>query len=495
MQLSALLQHQIIDEELIAQLDCNVIHKKYCTVGGGLGSFAWVDLLVNIGIKSSQIAVISDQNHPAQKFIQYCNNSNIDMEDRLRSDSGSTIDNIWGVPSYGVRELYQQLKEVNIGNAARIIFKLLSEPVLAEPYTPTLKLMVDGINKEAERIGWKQMLISHKAYHIRKTNKNRFLIASRDINSKPIVIVANYLYLSTGYNQPNYTKQYKHYHQDHDHDRYINIYDGCEEVTKQLRLHGGIIIIRGRGISASRLIENLSLNCNPQEIKILHFMRRKIEKASAHDEINRTLEHNWEYQHFNFPKSAFGGDIKQLLKVSNQEQRIELIRKLGGITSADRKHWRDLIKRGLKEGWYRIVYDDIESVNSTNRNLEVTGIKGQKYKVNFIIESTGLDSNIHHNFLYRDLLNTYELETTELNSLRVSKNFLIPKLSNSHALAFCVGVNSLGGYFAPVDSFAGLQYAALKSVELISRKEKLTELSGLKSLRAWIHWILDKPPQ
>ncbi|NJL69261.1 MAG: hypothetical protein HC894_26300, partial [Microcoleus sp. SM1_3_4] len=63
---------------------------------------------------------------------------------------------------------------------------------------------------------------------------------------------------------------------------------------------------------------------------------------------------------------------------------------------------------------------------------------------------------------------------------------------------------TLGGPYAPVDSFLGLQYAALRSVESLAqvREPKVSgressairKLSAGRSLVQWLKWIFNRSP-
>jgi hypothetical protein len=54
----------------------------------------------------------------------------------------------------------------------------------------------------------------------------------------------------------------------------------------------------------------------------------------------------------------------------------------------------------------------------------------------------------------------------------------------------------LGGPYAPVDSFLGLQYAALRSVESLAANGApgVGKLSVWRSFVQWLKWILNKSP-
>jgi hypothetical protein len=61
---------------------------------------------------------------------------------------------------------------------------------------------------------------------------------------------------------------------------------------------------------------------------------------------------------------------------------------------------------------------------------------------------------------------------------------------------YAAGVITLGGPYAPVDTFLGLQYAAHRSAEALAgtRAPKIRYLEGIGSLWQWCKWALNLSP-
>jgi hypothetical protein len=61
---------------------------------------------------------------------------------------------------------------------------------------------------------------------------------------------------------------------------------------------------------------------------------------------------------------------------------------------------------------------------------------------------------------------------------------------------YASGAPAFGGSFAPVDSFLGLQYAALCSVEALAglHAPELRPLTSLRSIMQWIAWARGVAP-
>ena len=66
-----------------------ILERTYLTLGGGLGSFTWVDYLRVCGVSPDEIAVIGQNAIPYSRFRQLCAHSQINDQERIRSDSGA----------------------------------------------------------------------------------------------------------------------------------------------------------------------------------------------------------------------------------------------------------------------------------------------------------------------------------------------------------------------------------------------------------------------
>src|SRR4051794_22048603 len=89
---------------MLARADIPVLDIPFVSIGGGIGSFVTVDYLRICGVPTSAIRVLTQLEHPWESYEYLTRVSQIPREERLRSDSASCPDNIWGFPSYAVRE-------------------------------------------------------------------------------------------------------------------------------------------------------------------------------------------------------------------------------------------------------------------------------------------------------------------------------------------------------------------------------------------------------
>ena len=128
----------------------------------------------------------------------------------------------------------------------------------------------------------------------------------------------------------------------------------------------------------------------------------------------------------------------------------------------------------------------------------------QTQTANFIVDATGLSAAVTENPLLKDLIERYQLPLINKKSLKVSNEFEITSLASSdvqypqrpNGRMYAAGVTTLGGPYAAVDSFLGLQYAALRTVTHLThiRAEGLRTLGVGRSGSQWLRWVTNQTP-
>src|SRR5205807_3892862 len=142
------------------------------------------------------------------------------------------------------------------------------------------------------------------------------------------------------------------------------------------RRQGGTVVVRGRGIVASRIIQRLyEERKNNKQITIVHLNRSKIRRGAHWGLSRRRVENDWEFMPFNWPKGCWTGKQLQLTEHGTPEQRKKLLDIWGGTTTANRRDWRRIIREGLKEGWYRQEYGAVKQVTPGREGRVVTHIQ------------------------------------------------------------------------------------------------------------------------
>lgn len=498
---------------------------KFCAIGGGLGSFVWVDHLRCYGVKASDIAVVGTESACYETYKRYCKNSQIPDHERLRSNSLSRPDNIWGFPGYALREVFR-------GQASGIkgVFEVFGEPTLAQSYTPRAGDVFDSLDKEAKRIHWDAMFRQGQVRRLRKTNDGRYCIAYQPRGGdagaerpKMALIIADVVHLSTGYPATRFVDDFQTFVANHPGKRSLvaNAYEPHDHIYSAIESRNEpiFVVVRGRGIVASRILQRLSeaRAKNPQ-IKIIHSMRSGLgpRDGAKYGRAKRSVINNVEIQPFNWPKAAWGGDLRFEYEKADDERRGEILSTLGGTSTAYRSDWVAIAERGSEEDWYRVVFGSIKELtpaDGTDDRIRVLIETPEKHReelfAHYLIDCTGLIADIRRSPFMADLLDIYDLPRNHAYSVRdgqaqkrgptglkVTNDFEISGLSNGQGRAYAAGTITTGGPYLAVDSFLGLQYSALRSVDhlVTDKTHKVRDLSPLRSLSQWVKWAVGSAP-
>lgn len=479
----------------------------YVALGGGMGSFAWVDTLRCFGVRTEQIVVLGIEKKPYGRYQRLCRNSQIPAHERLRSGSDSCPDNIWGWPGYAWREAWRELASGQIGSAVKHLWQVFAEPALADTYTPKSGNVFASVDREAARIGWDQMLRYGRFRAIRKTEDGRYVIAySRTQGDRQDYrfILTRYIHIAPGYPAIKFLPDLQAYREKYrDFKSVVNAYESHEHIYEQLIKRGGTVIVRGRGIVASRIIQRLNeTRQQNRNISIVHLMRSPKPQGNKMGRAQRYVENQWEFQPYNWPKGTWGGDMKAKLELGNPTERYRLLTDWGGTTTANRSDWRQIVSTGQQEGWYTITFGKVDRVEQDSNGRLITYLDNSNFKgeikldADFIIDATGLDAKPAESPFLHDLVTHYNLPLNPLGRLMVANDFEIVEMRNERSRMYAAGVMTLGGPYAPVDTFLGLQYAAQSAADGLvrSRSPKIRRLNGLGSLSQWIKWANNTTP-
>ncbi|GAB5446739.1 FHA domain-containing protein [Gymnodinialimonas sp.] len=496
---------------------------RFCAVGGGLGSFVWVDHLRCYGVKPGDIRVLGTDATCYQTYKRYCKNSQIPDHERLRSNSLSRPDNIWGFPGYALREAGK-------GTGFKGLIQVLAEPALAQSYTPRAGDVFDSLDTEAARIGWPEMLLKAQVLSLRKTTDGRYALATKLWGGEAIgqarnrYVIADVVHLSTGYPATRFVDDFQTFITNHPDARaqVANAYEPHDQIYLEAERRGGPVqvMVRGRGIVASRIIQRLheARAKNPQ-IRVLHSMRTPLgpRDGAGFRAARRLVRHNVEIQPFNWPKSCWGGDLRAEYEAADPATRGAMLAQLGGTTTAERRDWIKLIKRGTQEGWYTPIFGSIQDLQplaaqpnqpeGVRVNIATPEGSVEHLNADYLIDCTGLIADIRRAPLLADLLDTYDLPRNHAYpldasgpgtplGLAASNDFEVEGLRNGAGRVYAAGTITTGGPYLAVDSFLGLQYAALRSVDHIAeeRTHGVRRLGPLRSAAGWSKWMIGAKP-
>ena len=160
------------------------------------------------------------------------------------------------------------------------------------------------------------------------------------------------------------------------------------------------------------------------------------------------------------------------------------------------------MRDGLKTGWYRPEYGVSSRVDPDGDRIRMRieagpdGGNALDLLADFVIDCTGLVGDPGHEPVLRDLIETYALPRNPLGGFDVTNDLEILGMRHGPARMFASGVTTLGGPLATVDSFLGLQYAAMRAVHAMAddRPPGLRRLNGLYSLGQWLKWARGVAP-
>jgi hypothetical protein len=446
------------------------------TVGGGLASLALVHALRVAGVPARDLRVVSPAADPADSFRHLAHAAQLDDRARLRSDSAARMDAMWGFPGYA-------LEESAARRSMRPLWTVFAEPVGAEVFTPVSGHVYAGIAAEAERLGWTAMLLRGRVSTVRPRREGGFFSLVDDDGHCCSVIRSRYVHLGLGYAGLRLTEELARYRAQHgDGFSCVQAYEPHDHVYRVLARTGGTVVVRGAGITASRIIERL---LELRGIHIVHVLRRPV----AH-------------QPFNFPKAALGGQLAaQIADLTDDSERGALISALAGTTTAHRKGWATQLRRGRAEGSYRILIGSITDLSPAPgggvrlrvRDGQTPDLHGD-LAADFLIDCTGLTPDVTGHPLVDDLLRAGLARTNAHGRVAVDENFEIREARNGDGRMFATGALTFGSRVGPVDSFWGLQAGALRVCDELARVGACDRIGVRRSVGGWWRWLRGRAP-
>lgn len=470
------------------------------TVGGGLGSFGLVDYLRIAGVPADRIAVLTDIERPDETYEYLTRNSQIPRPERLRSDSGSVMDNIWGFPSYAMREAWED-------KSLDAVWNVLTEPILRNYYTPRAGQVFRSIARETARIGWSGMLRNGYVRMVRRRSGGGYyaLLTPKPgtTASKRIAYRCQFVHLAVGYPGVKFLDDLQEYRDRYqDFQRVVNAYEPHGHVYEQALRTPCTVLVRGSGIVASRILQRLidDRDLHGAQTRIIHLFRTYVagpqgERAT----FRRPGGDGFAYQGFNYPKASWGGQLRTKLESLEGEDRRRLIDGMSGTTTAPRRSWQEQIRRGKREGFYRHEIGVVESVTpADDGGSVVTAIRNREgdrreIAAQFIVDATGLEAGLSEHRLMADLLQHSGAGTNPKGRLDVEPSFEVRGLRSGQGRMYASGSMTLGGYYAGVDSFLGLQYAALRIGDDLASAGFCRRIGPLRSIGQWWKWARNVP--
>jgi hypothetical protein len=496
-----MLETSVWTDQLVAGAGIPILDSPLVTIGGGIGSFILADFLRIAGLPTSAIRSLGTSAVPWETYEYLTRVSQISRGERLRSDSGSTPDNIWGFPSYALREAFE---EKGLSNKIAPLFQVGTEPILTDYYTPRAGQVFASMEKEAARISWRNMHVRGLVRVVRKRVGGGYfsILTPPDVTSptKRIAYRSTHVHIAVGYPGLRFLPDLQEYRQKYsDFSRVVNAYEPHEHVYEELVRHPATVVVRGGGIVASRVLQRLidDINSKGAQTTILHLFRTYVDSSHGPNIFMRRKGANgWAYQGFNWPKGGWGGQIKSAVEKAEGDDRKRFYQVMGGTNTPRRKLWLDQLADGRAKGYYKTFIGEVQDVTPGPHNQIITRIQSKEgileLPASYIIDGTGLEADISEHRLLNDLLLHSGVGRNVMGRLDVERSFEIRGMRSDPGRAYASGTATLGGYYLGVDSFLGLQYAALRITDDLAGVGFCKRIGPIRSISHWWKWARGK---
>lgn len=495
-------------DDMLGRAGIPVIDVPFVTIGSGIGSFVTYDTLRIFGVPAQSMAVLGPQEVPWASYEYLTRVSQIPRTERLRSDSASTPDNIWGFPSYAVREALAD-------KSIKPLWNVLVEPIFANYYTPRAGQAFVAMEREYQRIGYAGSLHKGQVRMVRRRHGGGyFTILTPPAGTTPtkrIAFRSTYVHVAVGYPGLKLLPDLQEYREKHrDPTRVVNAYEPHEHVYQALQRRPGTVLIRGSGIVASRVLQRLIDDRDRLRLNttILHLFRTYV--AGSHGKnvfTRRKGADGWAYQGFNYPKSVWGGQLKQKVRSLQGAERREAYEEISGTNTPIRDSWQEQLRRGRAQGWYQVMAGTMRAPRPAGGRQGVVATivpdpnaplpfppPTQPFDatVDYIIDCTGLEADIREHRLLADLLDHSSAGRNPMGRLDVDTTFELIGTRSGTGRIYASGSATLGGPFVGVDTFLGLQIAAQEIADDLAALGFCRRMGPLRSTSQWWLWVNNK---
>jgi hypothetical protein len=490
-----------LSDPLLAGAGVPVVDVPLVSVGGGMGSFALVDTLRIADVAEDSIRVLGRTSSPWENYCHLIAASQMRAEERIRSDSASAPDCIWGFPGYALREAFRARRAID---AVKPLSRVLAEPVLTHFYTPRISQVVAGVRREATRIGYEKMLVQGEVRAVRRREEGGYFTLIEPVGAAPgelVAVQSRFVHLAVGYPGLRWLPEARHYRrQTRSSPRMVHAYEPHDHVYADLARHPGTVIVRGGGIAASRILQRV-LDDREQggaPTNIVHVLRHRVAGAHGpHRFLRRSGEQGWAYQGFNWPKAAWGGQYQRRIAKAGPEERAWLYQVLGGTTTALRRPWRKQLERARRSGAYRLIEGEVTraEVQDSGLDLTLTTTSGiERIAAKYVIDATGMEGDVRGHPLLADVLNHTGARRNDAARLAVSDSFEVIGTRSGIGRMYASGPSTLGNGYAPVDTLLGMQYAALRIADDLAVQGFGTRIGSSRSVSQWWRWLRGVSP-
>jgi hypothetical protein len=524
-------------DDLVNASGIEVREIPFVTVGGGIGSFALVDVLRIAGVSAEDIAVVGPFANAYESLKSLLVNSQIADSDRIRSGSADRMDNIWGWPGYGLAEAFRRKSPL-------LLMRLAAEPVLSEYYTPKASDVYESIDREAARISWSRMFIPGKAPLVRKRSEGGYFVvvvppdSTGDVDdvsdssvsdasvsdssvsdSRAKIIRARYVHLAVGAAGLHTLPDLEAYRAGTgDLRQVVNVYEPHEHVYRALiEKPGSSVLVRGAASSAMEVIARLinDRDNHGSEVTIYHLIRHYVDRPKGSPMARIPGGNGFAYQSFTFTKGAYGGQLQNRWRsVDDDEERKRLLGMLASTAIPKRRRWLVPLARGKREGWYKVLVGSAAGLQKgENGRIIATidhdamggGVDGGRnhssegqdsaLAVDYVIDCTGVTVNLRDHGVMADLVDCGGAGLNSIGQLAVDRSFEVEGVRSGNGKVFTTGFSALGNpYVIPMYSFWGYQYCALAIADSLANEGFCSHITTRRSIGGWWRMVRNRTP-
>jgi hypothetical protein len=491
-----LLETSLWTDQDVADTGIPIVDVPMVTIGGGMGSFVLVDYLRMSGLPTHHIKVLAQHPVPYQTYRYLASNSQITPEARIRSDSSSIMDNVWGWPGYAVREAFGHRPE----GFFKPLWDVFTEPIIADYWTPQSQQVFRSVDREVARISYGDMVVLGLVRMVRKRVGGGYFVVhtppAGTAATRRVAYRCHYVHIGVGYPGLRFLPDLQKYRQAYnDYSRVVNAYEPHDHVYEELRRQPRTVVVRGAGIVGSRVLSRLIHDRENMgaDTQIWHLFRNYVAGPQGPIRFRRFGELGWAYQGFNYNRASWGGVVKHHMEKLEGKERVDYLQAIGGTHTAWRKQWQDELNRGRQQGFYKTHIGEVEEVTPGGEGMIVTRIRSRdgallEIPAHFIIDATGLEGTIDEHRVLADLLQHSGVSKNPYGRLDVERWFEVRGTRSEGGRMYASGSITLGGYYAPVDTFLGLQYVALQICDDLARLGFVNRFGPRRSVSNWIKW-------
>jgi hypothetical protein len=284
-----------------------------------------------------------------------------------------------------------------------------------------------------------------------------------------------------------------------DYHHVVNGYEDHEHVYETMRRRPGTVLIRGGGVVTSAVLHRLISDRlgGHSQTRIVHVLRNYVAGRHGPNQWSRRKGRDgYAYQGFNYPKSAWGGQLKARMRRRDGADLERAYERIEGTTTPWRRHWQRGLQQARDGGWYRTVTGSFTDLR-LDGDAVVARIAGpggeEEVRADYVIDCTGLSGDVAEHRVLADLLRHGGAQRNPRGRLDVERTFELRGAGSGIGRLYVTGAASYGGNFPGVDTILGLQISAQEVTDDIARRGHCRRMGPGRSTLEWLKWVRGRP--